>query len=77
MPVDLTDADSESFFPQCMTGYQDDPSTSKGCKHLDRSSRKFRCNAFPKGIPDEIGIGTHDHRKPFKGDSGIVFEPLT
>ena len=32
------------------------------------------CEAFPEGIPDEIQLGGFDHRKPFKGDGGIMFE---
>ena len=33
------------------------------------------CEAFKK-IPFEIYSGEFDHRKPFKGDNGIQFEPL-
>lgn len=33
-----------------------------------------KCRAFPDGIPDEILNGFNDHRKPYKGDSGIQFE---
>jgi len=29
---------------------------------------------FPDGIPDEILTNGHDHRQPFEGDNGIVFE---
>jgi len=34
------------------------------------------CKAFQDGIPDEIIIGDGDHTKPYKGDNGIVFEPI-
>ena len=32
------------------------------------------CKAFPNGIPDEIWEGNFDHRKPYSGDHGILFE---
>jgi len=43
-----------------------------GCKH---ETEPGYCKAFPDGIPDEITAGEHDHRKAFKGDKGIRFEP--
>ena len=36
----------------------------------------FKCRAFPKGIPDVISDGEHDHTESFKGDNGIRFEPI-
>jgi len=33
------------------------------------------CKAFPEGIPEEILLGEHKHRRPFKGDNGIRFAP--
>ncbi len=32
------------------------------------------CDAFPKGIPDEIAYGENLHLKPFPGDNGIQYE---
>lgn len=42
------------------------------CKH-DRGGRS--CDAFPDWIPGDIVTGRHDHRKPYPGDHGILFEP--
>jgi len=43
------------------------------CKYL---LQDMKCKAFPKGIPEKILTGEHDHTKPFKGDNGIRFEPI-
>ena len=49
-----------------------------GCKNYisDSTEPGFHCRAFPDGIPDEIFEGGFNHRKPFKGDHGIRFEPI-
>jgi hypothetical protein len=50
------------------------------CRHLDRNAAAslhiMRCPAFPDEIPREIADNKHDHRKPFPGDHGILFELL-
>jgi len=47
------------------------------CRHLDEDAPPgvFRCAAFPDGIPRSILLSKRDHRKPYKGDNGIQFEP--
>ena len=41
------------------------------CKHrIDEKT----CKAFPKGIPEDILMSRHDHRNPYPGDNGIMFE---
>ena len=45
------------------------------CKHLRRENRKAVCKAFPNGIPREIFLNEVDHKKPYKGDNGVRFEP--
>ncbi len=44
------------------------------CIHLRYEGRKHFCEAFPKGIPDDITHGLRDHRLPYPGDHGIRFE---
>ncbi len=33
------------------------------------------CKAFPNGIPREL-LGKWDHREPFPGDNGILYDPV-
>ena len=48
------------------------------CKNI-RADEKGdpKCNAFPKGIPEAIFSAEFDHTKPFKGDKGIRYEPVS
>ncbi len=31
------------------------------------------CDAFPGGIPEPILLNQADHRRPYKGDKGVMF----
>lgn len=44
------------------------------CRHW---AYALRCVAFPDGIPAAIRTGRRDHRKPFRGDRGIRYEPIS
>ena len=46
------------------------------CEHLKRNADHLVCDAFPKGIPEKILVGDHDHTDPFPDDNGIRFEPV-
>ena len=43
------------------------------CKHLNEDG--ISCKAFTDVIPQDIRASVFDHRKPFPGDNGILFEP--
>jgi hypothetical protein len=46
------------------------------CKYFQGATDQIdKCAAFPEGIPDEILLMKHNHRKPYPGDHGIRFEP--
>jgi len=48
------------------------------CKHFHKTESrhsKIVCDAFPKGIPEEIFSYHYDHRLPFPNDNGIRLEP--
>ena len=47
--------------------------TCRKCKHLNKDN--VSCTAFPDVIPQDIIAGVFDHRKPFPGDHGVLFEP--
>ena len=43
------------------------------CKHLDRGT--LQCPAFgDTPIPDDIQLNLSDHRYPYPGDHGVLFE---
>lgn len=63
----FTDWDDGSVKPQ-------PPPQCPSCRNLiDRE--RWRCRAYPLGIPAAILVGRWDHRRPFPGDNGIRFEP--
>jgi len=47
------------------------------CRHrIDTPTEHwFKCKAFPKGIPNDIMFGRHDHHQKYQGDRGITFSP--
>jgi len=47
------------------------------CKHyreFETDKPVRACSAYPNGIPKEITDGKVDHRVPYRGDGGVVFE---
>ena len=45
------------------------------CLHCTHAHDDDTCEAFPDGIPLEV-VTYHDHRKPYPGDNGILFEDI-
>jgi len=45
-----------------------------GCAHV--SQHDNICRAFPDGIPEGIWDNQIDHRMPYPGDHGILFEAI-
>jgi len=43
------------------------------CNH--QRADHYTCDAFPDGIPEEIWVGRVDHKSPYPGDNGIMFDP--
>jgi len=55
-----------TVFPACAT-----------CARFNREDKMQEvCEAFPKGIPEEIIGGSNNHRKPFPGDKGLIWKPI-
>ena len=42
----------------------------------ERFALPKRCQAFPDGIPDAIYFGDANHRKPYEGDGGLLYDPI-
>ncbi len=47
------------------------------CTKCSRLEWDHACQAFPCGVPDEIFLGTFDHRRPYPGDGGFMFEKIS
>ena len=45
-----------------------------GCRHLVAGT--LTCAAFPAGIPDAILQSERDHRRRYRGDGGLTFDPV-
>lgn len=44
------------------------------CSHIYLETDAPACDAFPNGIPMSILLSEADHRLPYPGDNGILFE---
>ena len=62
---------AEDKFSEHIPEMYGDPICNR-CIHKNTNSAS--CKAYPLGIPDEIIFDKVDHRKPYIGDNGIVFE---
>ena len=47
-----------------------------GCKHFRERDDNLTCDVFPQGIPLDILTNQADHRRPYPGDQGILFDPV-
>ena len=60
--------------------YNVTPATNcRNCRHYIEPKPGypgFRCKAYPEKIPTEIRLGYVSHNQPYKGDQGILFEPV-
>jgi len=43
------------------------------CRHL-LDLEAGTCAAFPSGVPESLWYGTVNHRTPYPGDGGMMFE---
>jgi hypothetical protein len=50
------------------------PASCHTCAH--RRFTTLGCDAFPDEIPPEIIRGRHDHKTPYAGDRGVMYEPM-
>ena len=45
------------------------------CARLTTTKGRWRCEAFPGGIPDAILLGKAEHTRSMFGDHGLMFKP--
>jgi len=46
------------------------------CKNYMGNNDGYKCKAFPKEIPSIIITGAYNHKIPYDGDNGILFDPI-
>ena len=51
------------------------PPICYNCTHQDQEDH-FKCTAFPKRIPKAIIESRANHRKPYPGDNGVLYDPI-
>jgi len=51
-------------------------SISNQCISCEHYLGVGKCEAFPKGIPEEIISGKVSHTKPYEGDRGIQYKEI-
>jgi hypothetical protein len=52
------------------------PSICQACSRLgpNEDGTGLACAAFPTMIPEDITEGQYDHRNPYPGDNGVLFD---
>lgn len=73
-PRMANDDDEDGYGPDFTLAQMQVPSSCLTCRHKRRDGRRG-CEAFPDAIPSAIAGGEHDHKTPFPGDGGIMYEP--
>jgi hypothetical protein len=52
-----------------------EPPICCNCSH--KKQGELSCAAYPAGIPKQIIYSVVDHRKPYKNDHGIQYDPIS
>ena len=71
----FTDDEKEGIKRVVSSWDQEERIIDREIARLENLKSGFSCDAFPDVIPSDINNGIIDHRKPFPGDNGIMFEP--